>query len=50
MLEWETESGTCTKWGFSADELKQAVAEGLLHLYILNEKATAIDALMPWSP
>lgn len=50
MLKWETECGTCTKWGFGADVLKQAVAEGLLDLYVLNEKSTAIDALMPWSP
>lgn len=50
MLKWESESDTGTKWGFGADVLKQAVAEGRLDLYVLNEKSAAIDVLMPGSP
>lgn len=46
MLGWEAESGMCTKWGFGADALKQAAAGGLSDLCILNEKTTAIDALI----
>lgn len=49
MYVEKTESGSSIKWGCSDDVVEHAVAEGLFGLYILNEKSTGIDALMPGS-
>lgn len=50
MQRQKTESGSCTEQVRGNDVLEYTVAERLLDPYILNEKSTNIDTLMPGSP